>query len=139
MRRRLLVGNWKMNSSLAANLFLLNGIKAGVDRLNADIAVCVPAPYLAQCQAELAGSKIAWGAQDVSAHEIGPFTGEVSVAMLRDFGCRFVIVGHSERRVNHAENDQVVAEKARRALNNGITPIVCLGETLEEHEAGESC
>ncbi len=138
MRRKLLVGNWKMNSSLAANVILLNGLKAGLGKSNSDIAVCVPAPYFAQCQAELTGTDIAWGAQDVSTHDIGPYTGEISVAMLRDFGCRFVMVGHSERRVNHGESDQQVAEKARRALSNGITPIVCVGETLAEREAGRT-
>ena len=138
MRRKLLVGNWKMNSSLAANTILLKGIKSGAGKTDSDIAVCVPAPYFAQCQSELTGSAVSWGAQDVSEHETGPYTGEVSVAMLRDFGCRYVIVGHTERRLNHGETDAVVAEKARRALMNGVTPIICVGETISEREAGKT-
>lgn len=136
MRRKLLVGNWKMNSSLAANATLLAGLKTQVAVLACDLAVCAPAPYLAQCQNELTGTKIAWGAQDVSAHETGAFTGEISAAMLRDFGCRYAIVGHSERRIYHGETDTVVAEKVKHALANGIVPIVCVGETLSQHQAG---
>jgi len=138
MRRKLLVGNWKMNSSLAANATLLAGIKAGSSRADRDIAVCVPAPYLAQCQSELTGTAIAWGAQDVSAHDSGAYTGEISVAMLRDFGCRYVILGHSERRSNHRENNKQIAEKVKRVLSNGLTPIICVGETLAEREAGHT-
>ena len=138
MSRKLLIGNWKMNSSLAANTILLNGIKTGVNKVNCEVAVCVPAPYFAQCQAELTGTNIAWGAQDISTHDIGPYTGEVSVTMLRDFGCRYTIVGHSERRMNHGETDQIVAEKARRALTNGIHPVICVGETLPQRESGET-
>ena len=138
MRRKLLIGNWKMNSSLAANTILLNGIKSGVATAHCDLAVCVPAPYFSQCQAELTGTQVAWGAQDVSTHDIGPYTGEVSVTMLRDFGCRYTIVGHSERRMNHGETDQIVAEKARRALSNGIHPIICVGETLTQRESGQT-
>lgn len=138
MRRKLLVGNWKMNSSLAANATLLAGIKAGASGMSCDIAVCVPAPYLAQCQAELTGTGIAWGAQDMSAHDSGPYTGEVSAAMLRDFGCRYAIVGHSERRAFHGETNEKVAEKVQRALATGVTPIVCVGETLAERESGQT-
>jgi triosephosphate isomerase len=104
----------------------------------ADMALCAPAPYLAQLQALLQGSPIAWGGQDVSAHEQGAYTGEVSAAMLRDFACRFVIVGHSERRQYHGETDALVATKAQRALAMGITPIVCVGETLAEREADQT-
>lgn len=138
MRHKLLVGNWKMNGSLAANAILLDGIKAASLNAECDIAVCVPAPYLAQCQSKLQGTHISWGAQDVSAHDAGAYTGEISVAMLRDFGCRFVIVGHSERRRYHGETDETVAEKAKRALSNGVMPIVCLGETLDERTAGKT-
>ena len=136
MRRKLLVGNWKMNSSLAANATLLSGIKANAAALACDIAVCAPAPYLAQCQNKLTGTKIAWGAQDLSAHDAGSYTGEVSAAMLRDFGCRYAIVGHSERRSYHGETDAMVAEKVKNALANGLIPIVCVGETYSQHEAG---
>ncbi len=138
MRRKLIAGNWKMNGSLAGNATLLEGIRAGAANLNADLAVCVPAPYLAQAQAALAGSAIAWGAQDVSVHESGAYTGEVSVHMLKDFGCRYAIVGHSERRSYHGESDDLVAQKAVRALAAGLVPSVCVGETLEEREQGQT-
>jgi triosephosphate isomerase len=138
MRRKLVAGNWKMNGSLAANAALLAGIKAGLQQPACDIAVCAPAPYLGQCQAELAESGIAWGAQDVSVHESGAYTGEVSAAMLQDFGCAYVIVGHSERRAYHGESDELVAQKALQALNAGLTPIICVGETLAEREAGQT-
>lgn len=138
--KKLIAGNWKMNGGLAANEAL---VKAMLDGLQgaapaADMALCAPAPYLAQMQALLQGSPIAWGAQDVSAHEQGAYTGEVSVAMLKDFGCRYAIVGHSERRQYHGETDAVVAAKAQRALAAGVTPIVCVGETLAEREANQT-
>ncbi|TSE26551.1 Triosephosphate isomerase [Tepidimonas sediminis] len=137
--RKLIAGNWKMNGSLEANEALLRAVLAGLPaEPAADVAVCVPAPYLAQVQALCQGGPVAWGAQDVSAHERGAFTGEVSAAMLRDFGCRYVIVGHSERRQYHGETDEVVAAKAQRALAAGITPIVCVGETEAQRDAGET-
>lgn len=138
MRRKLIAGNWKMNASLAANTALLKGIKSGLDRPGCDIAVCVPAPYFAQCQAELAGSAIGWGGQDLSEHESGAYTGEVSAAMLLDFDCKYVIVGHSERRTYHGESSELVARKTVRALKSGLTPIVCIGETLTERESGRT-
>jgi triosephosphate isomerase (TIM) len=138
MRRKLIAGNWKMNGNLAANVELLSGIKSELRQPTCDVAVCVPAPYLAQCQSELTGSAIAWGAQDVSEHESGAYTGEVSAAMLLDFGCRYVIVGHSERRAYHAESDQLVARKTSLAVKSGLIPIVCVGETLSEREAGST-
>ncbi len=134
--KKLIAGNWKMNGSLAANEALVQAMLAGIGSPKADVALCAPAPYLSQLQSLLNGSPIAWGSQDVSAHEQGAFTGEVSAAMLRDFACRYAIVGHSERRQYHGETDAVVAEKAQRALAAGITPIVCVGETLVEREAG---
>lgn len=138
MRRKLVVGNWKMNGSRTANASLLSGIVAGVDAAQAACAVCVPAPYLAQCQEALAGSPVAWGAQDVSAHASGAYTGEVSAQMLADFSCRYVIVGHSERRAYHAESSELVAQKAVAVIGAGMTPIVCVGETLDEREAGQT-
>ena len=135
---KLMVGNWKMHGSLAANASLLSELLGGMGGVNCCAAVCVPAPYLAQAQILLAGSALALGAQDVSAHESGAYTGEVSAAMLRDFAVRYVIVGHSERRQFHGETDTVVAHKAQRALAAGITPIVCVGESLAEHEAGQT-
>ncbi len=127
-----------MNGSRAANASLLAGIVAGLDNANATCAVCVPAPYLQQCADTLAGGKLAWGAQDVSVHASGAYTGEVAASMLLDFGCSYVIVGHSERRAYHGETDRVVAQKTLAALNAGLTPIVCVGETLEQREAGQT-
>lgn len=138
MTKKLIAGNWKMNGNLAANAALLQGVVPGVAGQVCDVAVCVPAAYLSQCQALLTGSAIALGAQDVSARESGAYTGEISAAMLRDFGVRYAIVGHSERRQYHGETDAVVAEKAQRALAAGITPIVCVGETLAERDAGST-
>jgi len=135
MRQRLAVGNWKMHGSLPENRSLLDAIVAGAAGLRrAACAVCVPFPYLAQAQSALAGSKVAWGAQNVSQHPRGAFTGEVSAAMLREFGCRYVLVGHSERRQLFGEDDATVAAKAGAALAAGLTPIVCVGETLAERE-----
>ncbi|MFC3683038.1 triose-phosphate isomerase [Hydrogenophaga luteola] len=138
MSKKLIAGNWKMNGSLAANEALVQAMLAGIGQPSAEVALCAPAPYLAQLQALLQGSPIAWGSQDVSSHEQGAYTGEISVAMLKDFGCRYAIVGHSERRQYHGETDEVVATKAQRALSAGITPIVCVGETLAEREANET-
>jgi triosephosphate isomerase len=137
-RKPLIAGNWKMNGGLAANEALLRALLAQVGTPAAEVAVCAPAPYLAQLQSLLNGSPIAWGSQDVSAHEQGAYTGEISVAMLHDFGCRFAIVGHSERRQYHGETDALVAAKAQRALAGGVTPIVCVGESLAEREAGQT-
>ena len=138
MRGKLVVGNWKMNGGLAANAALLailvTSWKARPDR---QMAVCVPFPYLGQARDVLAGSPIAWGAQDLSMHGAGAHTGDVSGSMLADFGSRFVIVGHSERRHQHAETDAVVAAKAKAALSTGLTAIACVGETLAEREAGQ--
>ena len=128
--KKLIAGNWKMNGSLAAA------------PAACEVAVCVPAPYLAQVQAMRSAqaglASIDLGAQDVSAQASGAYTGEVSAAMLKDFGCRFAIVGHSERRQYHGESDALVADKAKAALALGITPIVCVGETLAEREAGHT-
>lgn len=138
-KKKLIAGNWKMNGSLQANAALLQGLRDGIGQQPAcNVAVAVPAPYLAQVQALAAGSAIALAAQDVSQHDAGAFTGEISAAMLRDFGTRYVLTGHSERRQYHGETDAVVAAKAKRALAAGITPIVCVGETLEEREAGQT-
>lgn len=138
MRRRLVVGNWKMNGSLVFNSVLLDGIKNGAGQLGCDVVVCVPMPYLAQCHTLLSGSCIALGAQDLSAYEAGAYTGEVSAAMLLEFGCKYVIVGHSERRAHHGENSELVGMKAARALEVGLTPIICVGETLKEHDTGRA-
>ena len=138
MKKKLIAGNWKMNGGLAANEALAKALLGGLSVPACNVAVCAPAPYLAQLQVLLANSAIALGAQDVSAHESGAYTGEVSVAMLKEFGVRYAIVGHSERRQYHGETDAAVAAKAQRALAGGITPIVCVGETLAEREAGKT-
>jgi triosephosphate isomerase (TIM) len=135
-RRKLVVGNWKMNGSRAGNAELLAGLKAAGPFV-AEVAVCPPFPYLAEVALALQGEDILWGAQDCSSKENGAFTGEVSPAMLAEYGCRYVIVGHSERRAMHGESDQLVADKAKLALAHRLTPIVCVGETLAEREAGQ--
>ncbi|MDF1483956.1 triose-phosphate isomerase [Ramlibacter sp. H39-3-26] len=137
-KKKLIAGNWKMNGSLAANDALLRAVLAGAGLPGCDVAVAVPAPYLAQAQALLAGSPVALAAQDVSQHAAGAFTGEVGAAMLQDFGVRYCLVGHSERRQYHGETDAAVAAKAQRALAAGITPVVCVGETLAERDAGQT-
>ncbi len=138
MARKLIVGNWKMNGSLAMNAELLEGIKAGLARVDCDLAICAPFPYLAQCQQALEGTGVALGAEDVSAHAVGAYTGQVSTRMLLDFDCKYVIVGHSERREYCNESDELVANKVQRALAGGLTPIVCVGESLKEKDAGQT-
>ncbi len=128
-----------MNGTMASNAALVNALlEGGAAHWKCLVAVCVPAPYLAQVQALVRGTGIDLGAQDVSQHESGAYTGEVSAAMLREFSARYAIVGHSERRQYHAESDAVVALKTQRALAAGVTPIVCVGETLAEREAGRT-
>jgi triosephosphate isomerase len=137
MRRKLVVGNWKMHGSRPVNAQLIAAL-VGARPYGCDVAVCVPFPYLSETAVALTGSDLRWGAQDCSAHEQGAFTGEVSAGMLAEFGCRYAIVGHSERRQFHQEGDQLVADKAKAALAKGVTPIVCVGETLAQREAGET-
>ena len=134
MRKKLVAGNWKMHGSLAENAALLSALKPALAGIEA--VVCVPFPYLAQAQAELTGSSIAWGAQNVSEQAKGAFTGEVSASMLLDFGCTYVIVGHSERRSLYGESDALVARKYVAAQAAGLTPILCVGESLAERESG---
>jgi triosephosphate isomerase len=139
MRRKLVAGNWKMHGSLVQNEVLLDAVSGGMTQLSGvDCAVCVPFPYLSQAQHKLSGTSIAWGAQDVHQMEGGAFTGEVSAAMLNDFGCRYVIVGHSERRSLYGEGSRLVAEKFAAAQKAGMLPILCVGETLEQREAGNT-
>jgi triosephosphate isomerase len=139
MRSRFVVGNWKLNGSLAGNETLLRSLLKEIPRDNpVACAVCVPSPYLAQVRALLEGSGIAWGAQDLSRFDHGAYTGEVSGRMLVEFGCRYVLVGHSERRTIFGETDRIAAEKYVAARNAGLTPIFCVGETLEERERGET-
>jgi len=137
MRRKLVVGNWKMNGHRAANAQLLAQLMEARPFV-AEVAVCVPFPYLGETAATLAASELRWGAQDCSAEADGAFTGEVSAAMLADCGCRWTLVGHSERRARHQESDELVARKAQASLARGITPIVCVGETLQQRDAGQT-
>jgi len=138
-RNRLVAGNWKMHGSLAANRKLLDAIVAGAAGLGGvECAVCAPFPYLAQAAECLRGSKVAWGAQNMSEHLEGAYTGEVAVSMLKDFGCRYVIVGHSERRQLFRESDAQVAAKFVAAVTHRLTPILCVGETLAERDAGRT-
>src|ERR1700752_639518 len=130
MRDKLGVGNWKMNGGLKPNDALLRTLRAEwAAPAGRELAVCVPHPYLWQAQAALSGSTMAWGAQNVSEHAGGAYTGEVSAAMVAEFGCPYAIVGHSERRAMYGESDSTVAAKAAAALAAGLTPIVCVGET----------
>ncbi|NPC56834.1 triose-phosphate isomerase [Caenimonas soli] len=138
MKKKLIAGNWKMNGNLAANEALVRALLEGMGDAACTVAVCVPAPYLAQLRALRSGSALEIGAQDVSQHEQGAYTGEISALMLKEFGVRYAIVGHSERRQYHGETDALVAEKTKTALAHGITPIVCVGETLAEREAGKT-
>ena len=139
MRSKLVVGNWKLNGSLDSNRALLESLLRDIPRNSPTVcAVCAPYPYLAQVQGLLQGSGIAWGSQDVSRHDKGAFTGEVSGTMLAELGCRYAIVGHSERRTLFGDTDALVAEKFAAARRARLTPIFCVGETLEERERGET-
>ena len=136
MRGKLVVGNWKMNGSLRQNDALLADLRSGWTAMpSRRIAICVPFPYLWQAQAALSGSVLEWGAQNVSEHASGAFTGEVAATMVAELGSRVAIVGHSERRALYGETDAAVGNKAAAALAAGLTPIVCVGETLAEREA----
>jgi triosephosphate isomerase len=137
MRQTLIAGNWKMNGTRESIKHLLDGIKDGMHEVqNARVAVCAPFVYLADVEAHLQGSPIGWGAQNVSTEAKGAFTGEISADMLKDFHCQYVIVGHSERRTLYGETDELVANKFGVVLEAGMTPIFCIGETLEEREKG---
>lgn len=137
MRKRLLAANWKMHGSLAGNSHLLGVLKAAdLVNVSTDVAVFAPFPYLSQIKEALAGSGMVWGAQNVSEHPGGAFTGEVSAGMLADLGCRYVIIGHSERRALYGETDELVAAKFAALRQAGLVPVLCVGETLAEREAG---
>ena len=135
----LVAGNWKMHGNRATNRALLDAVVAGSDGLQGvECAVCVPFPYLGEVAGRLANTRLAWGAQNLSEHAQGAFTGEVSAAMLVEFGCRYAIVGHSERRQLFGETDAVAAAKFAAVMAGGMRPILCLGETLAEREAGRT-
>jgi len=136
MRKKLIAGNWKMHGSLQRNEVLLKEIKSEASGLGCEIALFSPYPYLSQLQSILSGSMVAWGAQSVSEHAAGAFTGEVSASMLVEFGCRYVLVGHSERRSLFGETDEEVAAKFEAAQKSGLVPVLCVGESLVERELG---
>jgi triosephosphate isomerase len=137
MRKRLLAGNWKMHGSLAGNAELLDVVKAAnLVNDRTDVTVFAPFPYLSQVRQLLQGTGVGWGAQNVSEHRGGAFTGEVSAPMLADFGCRYAIIGHSERRALYGEKDEQIAAKFSALQEAGLTPVLCVGETLAEREAG---
>lgn len=137
MRRTLIAGNWKMNGSLESITELMNGIKAGVaDVTNADLAVCPPAIYLMKVRSLIDDANIALGSQNVCDQASGAFTGEIAPSMLREAGCQYAIIGHSERRSLYGESDELIAARFAMAVESGITPILCIGETLEERESG---
>ena len=139
MRDRFVIGNWKLNGGLATNALLLNALKVGVAaKTGGSCGVCVPAPYLAQVQTVLNGSIVGWGAQDVSQFEFGAYTGDVSACMVAEFGSRYALVGHSERRAIFGETDEVVVGKFGLALKVSLTPILCVGESLAERESGKT-
>jgi triosephosphate isomerase len=139
MRRPLVAGNWKMNGEKAGSTALLEGILAGMGEVkNAEVAVCPPFILVPLAAEKLSGSAVAVGGQNLSVHDSGAYTGEISGPMLRDAGCHYVIVGHSERRSYYGENDALVAEKFSAARRHGLVPILCVGETLEEREAGDT-
>jgi len=135
--KKFVVANWKMHGTLKKNQALLESYIQTLSNLkHTQVVVCAPYPYLAQLQNMLANTDIAWGAQNMAKNEIGPFTGEVSAEMLRDFGCEYVILGHSERATAYCESDENIAQKFMTAKKHGLTPILCVGETLIEREAG---
>jgi triosephosphate isomerase len=139
MRTPFVAGNWKMHGNRASNRALLDAVVAGLAGMqDVECAVCVPFPYLDEVAGRLKGTALGWGAQNLSEHAQGAYTGEVSAPMLAEFGCRYVLVGHSERRQLYGETDEVVAKKFAVAASKGLTPVLCVGETLAEREAGRT-
>ena len=144
MRPLIVIGNWKMNGSLASNESWIKAVCKGMEQgmpAGRKFAVCSPAPYLAQCDALIDQCSLAFlslGAQDVSAQVSGAYTGETSASMLKEVGCTYVIVGHSERRHMHHETDGLIAEKALQVLDHGMTPVICVGESADERNSGRA-
>ncbi len=138
MRQTLVAGNWKMNGTLESVHALVGGIKSGLDTVtDTEVVVCPPFVYLETVSRLISGTSVVLGAQNVAKEDPGAFTGEIAASMLKDFGCQYVIVGHSERRNLYGETDSLVADKFARALQEGLKPILCVGELLEEREAGK--
>ena len=138
MRKTIIAGNWKMNASKASVKSLIDGILSGMEGVNSEVLVCVPFPYMSQVESLIEGSNLKLGAQNININSSGAFTGEVSADMIKDFGAKHVIVGHSERRSLYGETSSVVAEKTKSALGAGLTPLLCVGESLEHRESGET-
>jgi len=138
MRRTIVAGNWKMNASKGSVNKLISGILSGMSEVSSEVVVCAPFPYLSQVERLIADSQVKLGAQNLNTNSSGAFTGEVSANMIKDFGAKHVIVGHSERRSLYGETSSLVAEKVKAALDNDLTPLLCVGESLEQREAGET-
>lgn len=143
MRAKLVIGNWKLNGNFEFNEQLIGALsrglaQQGIDQERRVVGICPPTIYLHQCNGLLADSQIMLGAQDLSEETSGAFTGDISGIMLKELGCKYVLVGHSERRARYAESSQLVAKKARVAIHAGLIPVVCLGESLKEREEGRT-
>ena len=138
MRKTIIAGNWKMNASKASVKSLIDGILSGMEGVNSEVLVCVPFPYMSQVESLIEGSNLKLGAQNININSSGAFTGEVSADMIKDFGAKHVIAGHSERRSLYGETSSVVAEKTKAALDAGLSPLLCVGESLEQREAGKT-
>ena len=138
MRKTIVAGNWKMNASKESVNKLVMGILSGMSNVSSEVVICAPFPYLSQVEALITHSQVRLGAQNLNTNMSGAFTGEVSADMIKDFGAQHVIVGHSERRSLYGETNTIVAEKVKAALDSGLIPLFCVGETLEQREAGET-
>lgn len=138
MRTRLVAANWKLNGSRQFAVELLDALLAGGWPANLDLVIFPPLPYLAELITRYAERGLCFGAQDVGCNEHGAYTGEVSATMLADIGCRYVLAGHSERREYHAESDELIAQKVRAAKVAGLVPVLCVGETLHQRDAGQT-
>ncbi|MCI5764045.1 triose-phosphate isomerase [Actinobacillus porcinus] len=138
-RKPLVMGNWKLNGSKAFTKELIEGLKAELAGVNGcDVAIAPPVMYLAEAEAALAGSQIALGSQNVDVNVQGAFTGDISTAMLKDFGAKYIIIGHSERRTYHKESDEFIAKKFGALKEAGLVPVLCIGESEAENEAGKT-
>jgi triosephosphate isomerase len=138
MRKTIIAGNWKMNASKDSVKRLIGGILSGMEGVNSEVLVCVPFPYLSQVELLIEGSNLKLGAQNININASGAFTGEISADMIKDFGAKHVIVGHSERRSLYGETSSVVAKKTKAALDAGMTPLLCVGESLEHRQSGKT-
>ena len=138
MRKTIVAGNWKMNASKESVNTLIEGILSGMNEASSEVIVCAPFPYLSQVESLIQGSSLMLGAQNLNVNTAGAYTGEVSADMIKDFGAQHVIVGHSERRSLYAETNAIVAEKTKAAIDAGLTPLLCVGETLEDRESGNT-